>query len=61
MAEYVALLNHLLDGVLDQLGLHEIGGLQASIGVVGATVFLGFCVAVHSATRIAFMRCSVRK
>jgi hypothetical protein len=38
-----------------------VSGLDASIGILGSAVFLGFCAAVHSATRIAFLRCSVRR
>jgi len=61
MADYLVLLGHLLDGVLGQLGIHGVSGLDASIGILGSAVFLGFCAAVHSATRIAFLRCSVRR
>jgi hypothetical protein len=61
MANFVAGLGPLLGGLLGHLGIHGIDGLSVSVCVLGAASFLGFCAAVHSATRIAFLRCSVRR
>jgi len=61
VANVLASLAPALDSVMSQLGIHGISGLNASIYVVGATVLIGFCAAVHSATRIANLRCSARR
>ena len=60
MSNILASLAPALDSAMSQLGIHGISGLDASVYIVGATVFLGFCAAVHSATRIANLRCSAR-
>ncbi|MGO9009962.1 MAG: hypothetical protein ACLQPN_07655 [Bryobacteraceae bacterium] len=61
MAEYVAVANHALDILLGHLGIHGVHGLEAGLYIVGATISIGFCAAVPSAFRIAFLRCSARK
>ncbi|HEY9142103.1 MAG TPA: hypothetical protein VIN93_14495 [Bryobacteraceae bacterium] len=61
MADYVAVANHVVDILLGYLGIHGVHGLEAGLYIVGATVSVGFCAAVPSAFRIAFLRCSARK
>jgi len=61
MADLLAGLGPSLDGLLGHLRIHGINGLGVSVCILGTTAFLGFCAAVHSVTRIAFLRCSVRK
>ncbi len=61
MADYVAGLGHSLGAFLDHLGIHGVNGLEAGLYIFGATFVLVLCLAVHSAVRMAFLRCSVRK
>jgi hypothetical protein len=61
MAEFMAGLGPSLDSLLGHLRIHGVGGLDLCFYVVGAAVVIGFCAAVRSATRVAFLRCSVRK
>jgi hypothetical protein len=61
MAEFLAGLGPSLDSLLGHLGIHGVGGLDACCYIVGAAAVLGLCAAVRSATRVAFLRCSVRK
>lgn len=58
MANVLASLAPTLESLMSQLGIHGVSGLDASIYIVGATAFIGFCATVHSATRIAVLRCS---
>ncbi|HEY1217726.1 MAG: hypothetical protein ABSE42_13110 [Bryobacteraceae bacterium] len=61
MADFLAGLGRSLDVLLAYLGIHRVNALDAAFYVLGATIFLVFCAAVHSAIRIAFLRCSARK
>lgn len=61
MADFLAGLRPSLDSLLGHLGVHGAGALDACFCIVGAAAVLGFCAAAHSATRIAFLRCPVRK
>jgi len=46
---------------LGYLRIHGVSGLDAVFYILGVTTFLVLCAAVHSAIRMAFLRCSVRK
>lgn len=61
MADFVAALGHSLGILLGYLRVHGASGLEAVFYVLGATIFLVLCGAVHSIARTAFLRCSVRK
>lgn len=61
MADFLTGLGHELDILLDHLGIRGVSGLEAGLYVLGATVVFVLCAAVHSAVRMAFLRCSVRK
>jgi hypothetical protein len=61
MVDYFAGLGHSLLILLDRLGIHNVNGLEASLYIGGVTVVLVLCAAVHSAVRMALLRCSVRK
>ena len=58
MAEYLADPGRFLDASLACLGIHGVSRFQAMTCVLGATTFLLLCVAVRSAARMAFLRCS---
>lgn len=58
MADLLAVVGPSLDSLLRHLGIHGTGGLDACFYIVAAATILGFCAAVHSATRIALLRCS---
>lgn len=61
MADFFSGLGHALDVLFDHLGIHGVSGLEAGLCALGATVALVLCAAVHSAVRMALLRCSVRK
>jgi hypothetical protein len=61
MADFFAGLGHSLGVFLGYLGIHGVNGLEAGLYVLGVTVFLVLCAAIHSALRMAFLRCSARK
>jgi len=61
MAKILAALGPSLDNLMGQLGIHGVTRVEAVVCILGATILLGFCVNVHSATRVAFRRCSVWK
>lgn len=58
MADCLTALGQAIDSLLGQVGIHNVSGLDASVYVLGATIFLGFCAAVPSAIRMAFLRSS---
>ncbi len=58
MTDYFGELGHWLDSLLGHFGIQSINGLDPSLCVLGAAIFLGFCAAVPSAIRMAFLRCS---
>ncbi len=58
MADYFAGLGHSLDVLLAHPAIYGFHGLQAGVYVLGAIIAVGFCAAVPSAFRIAFLRCS---
>jgi hypothetical protein len=61
MADGLAILGRSFEGLLGHIGIHGAGGLDAGGYVLAAAVLLGFCAAVRSATRMAFLRCSIPK
>jgi hypothetical protein len=61
MADFVTSLGHALDTLLSYLGVHGVNGPEAAFYILGATIALGFCAAVRSAIRIAFLSCSTRR
>ena len=61
MADFFAGLGHSLGILLRNLGIHDIDPLAAGLYILGATAVLALCSAVHSAVRVAFLRCSVQR
>jgi len=61
MADFFAVLGHWFRILTGHLGIDGANGLQPVLCILGLTIFLLLCGAVHSAARMAFLRCSVRK
>ena len=61
MANLLTTIGDTLSGLLSTLGLHGERGLHMGLYVLGAAAVLAVILSIHSATRIAFLRCPVRK
>jgi hypothetical protein len=61
MAEFFAGVSRLIDTLLDRLGIHGAPGLDSVYWILGAVLFLVFCVSAQSAVRMAFSRSSPRR
>jgi len=61
MGDYLDELGRLFGILLGYLGIHAVQGLEAAFFVIGVTLCLGFCAAVRSAVRIAFLNGSARR
>jgi len=61
MADWLDGLGQSLKILLGYLGVRGVSGLEAALYILGATISLGFCAAVRSAIRIAFLGCYARR
>jgi hypothetical protein len=61
MADLFADVGRSLDTLLARLGIRGVQGSDAAFYILGLLVFLMFCAGVHSAIRVAFLRCSPRR
>ena len=61
MADILADLGHSIESLLGYAGVHGVYRLDAAVYILGVTICLGFCAAVRSAIRVAFLSCSARR